>query len=51
MLEYWNNGTMGKKAEYWKNGMMTDHAKGECGSNIIPPFQYSIIPDFGFFYD
>jgi hypothetical protein len=37
--------------EYWINGMMTNPAEGHCGSNIIPPFRYSIIPDFGILYE
>jgi hypothetical protein len=37
--------------EYWNNGMMTDPAKGQCGLNIIAPFQYSILPDVEFFYE
>jgi hypothetical protein len=37
--------------EYWNEGMMTDPAKIQCGSNIIPPFQYSIIPGLEFLYE
>jgi hypothetical protein len=53
-MEQWNDGywSVGVMVKGDRNtGMMTDPAIGQCGSNIIPPFQYSIIPDFEFFYE